>query len=68
MRRKGDEYANCGFTDKFRILLKRSNRDDTSKSPSNRSCCTDSLQNAPEAFIGMLEGHNFGKLIVRVDP
>jgi NADPH-dependent curcumin reductase len=24
------------------------------------------LENAPEAFIGMLEGHNFGKLIVRV--
>lgn len=26
----------------------------------------DGLENAPEAFIGMLEGHNFGKLIVRV--
>jgi NADPH-dependent curcumin reductase len=26
----------------------------------------DSLENAPEAFIGMLEGRNFGKLIVRV--
>jgi NADPH-dependent curcumin reductase len=24
------------------------------------------LENAPEAFIGMLEGCNFGKLIVRV--
>jgi NADPH-dependent curcumin reductase len=28
----------------------------------------DGLENAPEAFIGMLEGRNFGKLIVRVDP
>jgi len=27
----------------------------------------DGLENAPEAFIGMLEGRNFGKLIVRVD-
>ena len=27
----------------------------------------DSLERAPEAFIGMLEGRNFGKLIVRVD-
>jgi NADPH-dependent curcumin reductase CurA len=27
----------------------------------------DGLAKAPEAFIGMLEGHNFGKLIVRVD-
>jgi NADPH-dependent curcumin reductase CurA len=24
------------------------------------------LENAPEAFIGMLEGHNFGKLVIRV--
>ena len=27
----------------------------------------DGLENAPEAFIGMLDGRNFGKLIVRVD-
>jgi NADPH-dependent curcumin reductase len=27
----------------------------------------DGLEKAPEAFIGMLEGQNFGKLIVRVD-
>jgi hypothetical protein len=26
----------------------------------------DGLENAPEAFIGMLEGRNFGKLIVRI--
>ena len=26
----------------------------------------DGLENAPEALIGMLEGCNFGKLIVRV--
>jgi hypothetical protein len=25
----------------------------------------DGLDKAPEAFIGMLDGHNFGKLIVR---
>jgi hypothetical protein len=25
------------------------------------------LEKAPEAFIGMLEGRNFGKVIVRVD-
>jgi NADPH-dependent curcumin reductase CurA len=28
----------------------------------------DGLESAPDAFIGMLEGRNFGKLIVRVDP
>ncbi|QDT02355.1 NADPH-dependent curcumin reductase [Rubripirellula lacrimiformis] len=27
---------------------------------------TDGLENAPEAFIGLLEGKNFGKLVVRV--
>jgi NADPH-dependent curcumin reductase CurA len=26
----------------------------------------DHLENAPEAFTGMLDGHNFGKTIVRV--
>ena len=26
----------------------------------------DHLEKAPEAFIGMLDGHNFGKVIVRV--
>ena len=26
----------------------------------------DGLENAPEAFIGLLEGKNFGKLIVRL--
>jgi NADPH-dependent curcumin reductase len=31
-----------------------------------REDSVDGLENAPEAFIGMLEGRNFGKLIVRV--
>jgi len=33
-----------------------------------REDIVDGLENAPGAFIGMLEGHNFGKLIVRVAP
>jgi NADPH-dependent curcumin reductase CurA len=32
-----------------------------------REDVVDGLENAPEAFIGMLKGANFGKLIVRVD-
>jgi NADPH-dependent curcumin reductase CurA len=28
----------------------------------------DGLENAPQAFIGLLEGRNFGKLVVRVAP
>jgi NADPH-dependent curcumin reductase len=31
-----------------------------------REDIVESLENAPEAFIGMLEGKNFGKLLVRV--
>jgi NADPH-dependent curcumin reductase CurA len=32
-----------------------------------REDVVDGLERAPEAFLGMLEGRNFGKLIVRVD-
>jgi NADPH-dependent curcumin reductase CurA len=31
-----------------------------------REDIVDGLENAPAAFIGLLEGHNFGKLVVRV--
>jgi NADPH-dependent curcumin reductase CurA len=31
-----------------------------------REDIVDGLEKAPEAFIGMLDGHNFGKVIVRV--
>jgi len=33
-----------------------------------REDIVDGLDKAPEAFIGMLQGHNFGKLVVRVSP
>lgn len=33
-----------------------------------REDIVDGLPNAPEAFIGLLQGRNFGKLIVRVAP
>lgn len=31
-----------------------------------REDLVDGLENAPQAFIGMLQGHNFGKLVVRL--
>jgi NADPH-dependent curcumin reductase CurA len=31
-----------------------------------REDIVDGLEHAPDAFIGMLEGRNFGKLVVRV--
>ena len=33
-----------------------------------REDLVDGLENAPQAFIGLLEGRNFGKLVVRVAP
>ena len=32
----------------------------------SREDIVEGLENAPKAFIGLLEGKNFGKLIVRV--
>jgi len=32
-----------------------------------REHLVDGLESAPEAFIGMLEGKNFGKLVIRVN-
>ncbi len=31
-----------------------------------REDIVDGLENAPQAFIGLLEGKNFGKLVIRV--
>jgi len=31
-----------------------------------REYLVDGLENAPAAFIGLLEGRNFGKLVVRI--
>jgi NADPH-dependent curcumin reductase CurA len=33
-----------------------------------REDLVDGLENAPHAFIGLLEGKNSGKLVVRVSP
>lgn len=33
-----------------------------------REDIVDGLENAPKAFIGLLEGRNFGKMVVRVTP
>lgn len=33
-----------------------------------REDVVDGLEHAPEAFIGLLEGKNFGKLLIRIHP
>jgi NADPH-dependent curcumin reductase CurA len=32
-----------------------------------REQLVDGLENAPESFIGLLEGRNFGKLVIKVN-
>jgi NADPH-dependent curcumin reductase CurA len=32
-----------------------------------KGCRVDGLENAPQAFIGLLNGKNFGKLVIRVN-
>jgi NADPH-dependent curcumin reductase CurA len=34
----------------------------------HRETIVDGIERAPEAFIGMLEGANVGKMLVRVGP
>jgi len=36
--------------------------------PKGASGIVDGLKNAPDAFIGLLEGKNFGKLVVNFTP
>ena len=33
-----------------------------------RETVVDGIENAPQAFIGLLEGENIGKMLVRVGP
>ena len=34
----------------------------------HRETVVDGIENAPQAFIGLLEGENIGKMLVRVGP
>ena len=53
----GDRY--CEFVDQMSIWLKEGKI-------KFREDIVDCLEKAPQALIGLLEGKNFGKLIVRV--
>ena len=53
----GDRY--CEFVDQMSIWLKEGKI-------KFREAIVDCLEKAPQALIGLLEGKNFGKLIVRV--
>ena len=56
-----DDYGdrNCEFVDQMSIWLKEGKI-------KFREDIVDCLEKAPQALIGLLEGKNFGKLIVRV--
>jgi NADPH-dependent curcumin reductase CurA len=53
----GDRYGE--FLAQMRIWLKEGK-------VKFREDIVDGLENAPQAFIGLLEGKNFGKLVIRV--
>ena len=61
-------FLNYEFTEKyFAVFLRDVSAGIADGRIRYREDFVDGLEKAPEAFLGMLEGHNFGKLIVRVD-
>jgi len=59
-------FINYEFADHFAAFLREVGEGIASGAIRYREDFVDGLENAPEAFIGMLEGRNFGKLIIRV--
>jgi NADPH-dependent curcumin reductase CurA len=60
-------YINYEFTEKYHAeFLRTVSAGIASGQISYREDITDGLENAPGAFIAMLEGRNFGKALVRV--
>ncbi len=54
------------YGDRFREFLGPMSRWVTAGEIKYREDIVDGLENAPQAFIGLLEGSNFGKLVVRI--
>jgi NADPH-dependent curcumin reductase CurA len=54
------------YGDRFREFLGPMSRWVTAGEIKYREDIVDGLENAPQAFIGLLEGRNFGKLVVRL--
>lgn len=54
------------YGDRFREFLGPMSRWVTAGEIKFREDIVDGLENAPQAFIGLLQGRNFGKLVVRV--
>jgi NADPH-dependent curcumin reductase len=60
-------FINSEFADRYyEDFLREVGADIADGRVRYREDIVDGLENAPEAFIGMLDGRNFGKLIVRV--
>jgi NADPH-dependent curcumin reductase len=60
-------FINYEFAEHFDAFLREVSTGITEDRVRYREDIVDGIDQAPEAFIGMLEGRNFGKLIVRVD-
>src|SRR5215510_7408182 len=61
-------YINYEFAEHYPAFLGTVGHAVADRSIRYREDITDGLENAPAAFIGMLEGRNFGKALVRVTP
>jgi len=61
-------YINYEFAEHYPAFLRTVAAAVADRSIRYREDITDGLENAPAAFIGMLEGRNFGKALVRVTP
>ena len=60
-------FINYEFAEHFDAFLREVSTSITEGRVRYREDIVDGIEQAPAAFIGMLEGQNFGKLIVRVD-
>ncbi|MEY2536666.1 MAG: NADPH-dependent curcumin reductase [Verrucomicrobiota bacterium] len=59
-------FINSDFLDQFSDFQREVSAGVSSGQIKYREDVIDGLENAPKAFIGMLEGRNFGKVIIRV--
>jgi NADPH-dependent curcumin reductase len=59
-------FINYDFIDLFPDFLREVGHSVQTGEIRYREDIVDGLENAPQALMGMLDGHNFGKLIVRV--
>ena len=59
-------FLNYDYADQFSDFLREVGPGIADGTIRYREDIVDGLENAPDAFMGMLEGKNFGKLLIRM--